>query len=275
MKISLLQMTSSLDKDENVKKTLRYVEQAASKEADIICFQELFFSIYFPYHQDHKYFKWAETIPGPTIDKMCDAAQKNDINIICPIFELDTEVPGIYYNTAAMIDRKGKVLGKYRKTHIPQLVGYLEKFYFRPGNLGYPVFNVDGHKIGIYTCYDRHYPEGTRALALKGAELVFIPTCTAIYPELWELELRAHASFNTMFVAGVNRCGVECDVQPGPYYGSATVANPLGKVIAKASTEEQLLLADVDFNEVIERRIVAPFLRDRRPDQYGTLSQFG
>jgi beta-ureidopropionase len=274
MKIALLQATASLEKEENVQKTLKYVEKAAAQGVDIICFQELFSTIYFPYHQDHKYFKWAETIPGPTVNRMMEAAQKNNINIICPIFEIDTEVPGIFYNTAVLIDRKGKMLGKYRKTHIPQLVGYLEKMYFRPGNLGYPVFEVDGHKIGIYICYDRHYPEGPRTMALKGAELVFIPTCTAIYPELWELELRAHASFNTMFVAGVNRCGVECDVQPGPYFGTATVANPLGKVVARATNEEQLLVADIDFNEVIERRVVAPFLRDRRPELYDYLTKF-
>jgi len=274
MKIALLQNTCGLDKNENIDKAVKYLGQAAAKGADIICFQELFSTIYFPWHQLHKYFEWAEHIPGPTTETMMKAAKEHNINVICPIFELDSEVNGIYYNTAVVIDREGRILGKYRKTHIPQLVGYLEKFYFRPGNLGYPVFDVDGHKVGVYICYDRHFPEGPRTLALKGAELVFIPTCTAIYPELWELELRAHAGFNTMFVAGVNRCGVENDEQPGPYFGSALVANPMGQVIAKASTDEELTLADIDLDEVRKRRIVAPFLRDRRPDMYGTLTEF-
>lgn len=274
MKVALLQNTCSEDRKKNLDKALGYLEIAASKGADIICFQELFSTIYFPWHQSHRYFEWAEHVPGPTTDAVAEAAKKNDINVVCPIFELDTEVPGTYYNTAVVIDRRGRVLGKYRKTHIPQLLGYLEKFYFRPGNLGYPVFEVDGHKVGVYICYDRHFPEGPRSMALKWAEVIFIPTCTAIYPELWELELRAHAAFNQIFVAGVNRCGVENDEQPGPYYGSALVANPLGQVVAKASTSEELTVTDIDLDDVRKRRIVAPFLRDRRPECYGTMTEF-
>ncbi|MEM0118540.1 MAG: nitrilase-related carbon-nitrogen hydrolase, partial [Conexivisphaerales archaeon] len=154
------------------------------------------------------------------------------------------------------------------------LPGYDEKYYFKPGNLGYPVFEVANHKIGVYICYDRHFPEGPRIMALKGAEVVFIPTCTGVYPELWELELRAHASFNTMFVAGVNRVGSEYEGQTYPYYGGSMVVDPAGKVLVKASDREELLNVDIDESKLLERRRKAPFLRDRRPDLYTHLSQF-
>ncbi len=274
MKIALLQMTCSPDKGENIEKAARYVREAASKGADLICLQELFSTIYFAYTQDPKFFDLAEGIPGPTTDRMAKEAKENNIAIVAPLFELDSEVPGTYYNTAVVIDRRGRVLGKYRKTHLPQLPGYDEKYYFRHGNLGYQVFDVDGRKVGVYVCYDRHFLEGPRIMALKGAEVIFVPTCTGVYPELWELELRAHASFNTVFVAGVNRVGSEYEGQEHPYYGSATVVDPTGKVVAKASTSEELLVVDIDPGLVVERRKSAPFLRDRRPDLYAPISQF-
>src|SRR5579884_947441 len=169
MKISLLQMSCSNDKEKNVEKAISYVKKASEAGSDIICLQELFSTIYFAYTQEPKYFQLAEKEYG--------------IAIIAPIFELDSDVPGIYYNTAVVIDSNGEYKGKYRKTHLPQLPGYDEKYYFKPGNLGYPVFEVSNHKIGVYICYDRHFPEGPRIMALKGAEMVFIPTCTGVYPE--------------------------------------------------------------------------------------------
>lgn len=274
MKIALLQMSCTKSKDENVQKAVRYMKEASDKGADIICFQELFSTIYFAYTQDPAFFEYAEKIPGPTTEKIAKACNEYGIAAITPIFELDSEVPGLYYNTAVVLDRQGKMLGKYRKTHLPQLPGYDEKYYFRPGNTGYPVFEVNGHKIGVYICYDRHFPEGPRIMALKGAEIIFIPTCTGVYPELWELELRAHASFNTVYVAGVNRVGKEYEGQQHPYYGSTAVVDPSGKIVAKASDKEELLIFDADIERLVERRRQAPFLRDRRPELYGKLAEF-
>lgn len=274
MKIGLVQMSGARKKEQNVDKAIKHIARAADRGAEIVCLQELFSTQYFCVVQDYKYFDLAEPIPGPTTAKLAKAARRNSVALIAPIFEHDTEVPGIFYNTAAIIDKNGKMIGKYRKTHIPQLVGYQEKFYFKPGNLGYPVFEIPGLKFGLVICYDRHFAEGPRIQALKGAQVVFVPTCTGFYPELWELELRAHASFNTIFVAGLNRCGVEFPEQPARYFGKSSVVNPKGQIIARAGEEESLLVADIDLEEVNERRKIAPFLRDRRPDLYGEIARF-
>jgi len=274
MKVSLLQMSCINDKEKNIEKAISYIRKASEANSDIICLQELFSTIYFAYTQDPKYFELAEKIPGETSRRLEAAAKEYGIAVIAPIFELDSEVPGIYYNTAIVIDSTREYKGKYRKTHLPQLPGYDEKYYFKPGNLGYPVFDVSGHKIGVYICYDRHFPEGPRIMALKGAEVIFIPTCTGVYPELWELELRAHASFNTVYVAGVNRVGSEYEGQSYPYYGGSMVVDPAGKVLAKASNNEELLNVDIDEEALLQRRRNAPFLRDRRPDLYTPLSNF-
>lgn len=274
MKIGLVQMGCGLDKNENVEKAVKYISKAADSGAKIVCLQELFNTIYFPYEEDPKYFDWAEPIPGETTQKIAEAAKENGVAVIAPIFERDTEVYGIYYNSAAVIDSRGRLLGKYRKTSLPQLPHYEEKFYFKPGNLGYPVFELPeiGVKIGVIICYDRHFLEGPRIEALKGAQIVFVPTCTAFYPELWELELRAHASFNTLFVAGLNRCGSEYPSQTEPFYGQSMLIDPKGKVVAKAGTGEEVFVADVNLQEVDARRRIAPFLRDRRPELYQEIS---
>jgi beta-ureidopropionase len=274
VKIALLQMVCSAEKEKNVEKTLKYLEKAAAQNVDIVCLQELFSTLYIAHTENERYFELAETIPGPTLEKLQNSARTNGVAVIAPIFEVDSEVPGTYYNTAAVIDRDGRIVGKYRKTHLPQLPEYQEKYYFKPGNLGYPVFQVGGHRIGVYICYDRHFLEGPRVMALRGAEIVFIPTCTGFYPELWELELRAHASFNTIFVAGVNRVGVEFEGQKHPYYGNSMVVDPSGQVIARASSEEQMLIAELDMKRIVERRRRAPFLRDRRPDLCSPLMEF-
>ncbi len=274
MKIGLIQMQGAPSKKKNIEKVVGYLGEAVGKGAEIVCLQELFSTQYFCAVQDVKYFDLAEPIPGPTIDRLAKEAKKNSVAIIAPIFEADTEVSGTFYNAAAIIDQNGKVIGKYRKTHLPQLIGYQEKFYFKPGNLGYPIFDIPGMRFGLVICYDRHFEEGPRIEALKGAQLVFIPTCTGFYPELWELELRAHAAFNTMFVAGVNRCGIELPVQPARYFGRSFVVNPRGEIIAKAGEDEAVLVADVNLAAVKERRKTAPFLRDRRPDLYSDLVKF-
>ncbi len=274
MKIGLVQMQGAPKKEKNIEKALGYIGEAIDKGAEIICLQELFSTQYFCAVQDHKYFDLAEPIPGPTVRRLSKVAKRNGITLIAPIFEADTEVSGTFYNAAAIIDSDGKVMGKYRKTHLPQLIGYEEKFYFKPGNLGYPVFDLPGCRFGLVICYDRHFEEGPRIEALKGAQIVFVPTCTGFYPELWELELKAHAAFNTIFVAGVNRCGVEFPQQPAKYFGRSFVVNPRGEIVAKAGEEESVLVTDIKLDEVKERRKIAPFLRDRRPDLYGDLVKF-
>ncbi|MEM3671090.1 MAG: nitrilase-related carbon-nitrogen hydrolase [Thermoprotei archaeon] len=275
MKIGLFQMACTPDVKSNVKKAVEYIGRAADAGVKIVCLQELFNTIYFPFEQNPKYFDWAETIPGETTDTISQAAKSNGVAVIAPIFERDSEVVGTYYNSAAVFDTRGRLLGKYRKTSLPQLPHYEEKFYFKPGNLGYPVFDMPdiGTKIGVIICYDRHFLEGPRIEALKGAQIVFVPTCTAFYPELWELELRAHASFNTVFVAGLNRCGTEYPGQSDPFYGQSMLVDPKGAVVSKAGREEELFVADVKLEEVDSRRRMAPFLRDRRPELYEEISQ--
>ena len=273
MKIGLVQASAASKKEKNVERAVHLIGEAAKKGAGIVCLQELFSTRYFCVFQEPKYFDLAESVPGPTINRLAEVARENSVAVIAPIFEADTEVPGTFYNSAAVIDRKGRILGKYRKTHIPQLVGYQEKFYFKPGNMGYPVFEIPGLKFGLVICYDRHFEEGPRIQALKGAQIVFVPTCTGTYPELWELELRAHASFNTIFIAGLNRCGVEFPEQPARYFGKSLVVDPKGEIIARAGEEEAVLVADLNLEEVNDRRKSAPFLRDRRPDLYGELTR--
>ncbi len=275
VKVGLVQTGCSLEPKDNLQKTTRLVEEAARKGAEIVCLQELFNTIYFAFEQDPKYFDWAERIPGgPTFVEMQDVARKNNVALLVPMFERDTVVPGLFYNTTAIFD-KGKYLGKYRKASLPQLPGYMEKFYFSPGNLGYPVFELGagGPKIATVTCYDRHFLEGPRIEALKGAQIIFIPTCTSFYPELWELELRAHASFNTVFVAGVNRCGSEYPNQGKAYYGTSMVVDPTGAVMAKAGDGDEVLVVDIPLNKLEERRRMAPFLRDRRPELYHEIGE--
>ncbi len=275
MKIGLVQMSGAPKKEKNIEKAVDYIREAADEGAEIVCLQELFSTQYFCVVQETKYFDFAEPVPGPTTNRLARVAKRDSVAIIAPIFEADTAVQGTFYNTAAIIDKNGKVIGKYRKTHIPQLVGYQEKFYFKPGNYGYPVFEIPGLKFGLVICYDRHFEEGPRIQALKGAQIVFVPTCTGFYPELWELELRAHASFNTIFVAGLNRCGVEFPKQqPARYFGKSVVVNPKGEIIARAGERESVLVADIHLQEVNERRKIAPFLRDRRPDLYGEIAEF-
>lgn len=274
MKIALVQMRCTENKEENVKKTINYVREASTQGAELICLQELFSTIYFPAVEDTRYFALAERIPGPTINRLCDVAKRFKVSMIASIFEEDTEVVGIFYNTAVVIGSDGNILGKYRKTHIPQLPGYKEKFSFKLGNLPYSVFDTGSCKLGVVLCYDRHFPEPIRVEAIRGAQIVFVPTCTAFYPETWELELRAHAAFNTMFVAGVNRVGKEFPHQAVKYFGKSLIANPRGDIVAQAGEDEELLIVDVNLGEVRERRKIAPFLRDRRPELYEDLVRF-
>jgi N-carbamoylputrescine amidase len=219
---ALLQATYTGDQETMIQKHERYVREAAGQGAQIMCFQELFYGPYFPQEQDAKWYALTEPIPdGPTTKRMQQLAQETKMVLIVPMYE--EEAVGIYYNTAAVFDADGTYLGKYRKTHIPQVGGFWEKFYFRPGNLGYPVFDTAVGKVGVYICYDRHFPEGARMLGLNGAEIVFIPSATSrgLSQHLWRIEQTSHAIANGYFVGTINRVGIEEDLGPNDYYGQS------------------------------------------------------
>jgi len=261
-------------KDKMLQKHLEYTKQAAEKGVKILCYQEIFNGPYFCAEQQTCWYEAAEEIPnGPTIKLMQETAKKYGMVLIVPIYE--KEQTGIYYNTAAVIDADGKYLGKYRKNHIPHVApGFWEKFYFRPGNLGYPVFQTQFATIGVYICYDRHFPEGARALGLNGAEIVFNPSATVagLSEYLWKLEQPAHAAANGYFVGAINRVGTEAPWNIGQFYGSSYFCNPRGQIIAQASREEEeLLVSDLDLDEIKEVRHTWQFFRDRRPETYEQL----
>ncbi len=258
-----------------VKKHLRLIEQAARKKVQVLCLQELFYGPYFCAEQNARWYALTERIPeGPTIQMMTKIARKHRVVMILPIYE--EEMPGVYYNTAAVIDADGKYLGKYRKHHIPHChPGFWEKFYFTPGNLGYPVFETRYAKVGVYICYDRHFPEGARILGLNGAEIVFNPSATVagLSEYLWELEQPAHAVANGYYVAAINRVSHEKPWDIGEFYGKSYFCNPRGKIIAQASRDkDELLVADLDLELIRDVRSTWQFFRDRRPETYTPLA---
>ena len=204
---------------------------------------------------------------------MQELAKKHSMVIVVPIYEED--ITGVYYNTAAVIDADGKFLGKYRKTHIPQVAGFWEKFFFKPGNLGFPVFQTAYVKLGVYICYDRHFPEGWRALALNGAEYIVNPSATVagLSQYLWELEQPASAAANGCYIGAINRVGTEAPWNIGRFYGSSYFVNPRGQIVAKASEDrDELITADMDWDMVREVRNLWQFFRDRRPETYQALA---
>jgi beta-ureidopropionase len=252
----------------------RYIADAAARGSQITCLQEIFYGPYFCAEQQTRWYDFTEPIPdGPTILRMQELARRHQMALIVPIYEIEQE--GVYYNTAAVIDRAGNYLGKYRKTHIPHVApGFWEKFYFRPGNLGYPTFDLGFARIGVYICYDRHFPEGARALGLNGAEIVFNPSATVagLSEYLWKLEQPAHAVANGYFIGAINRVGVEAPWNIGQFYGSSYFCNPRGQIIAQASREnDEVLVADLDLDEIRQVRQTWQFFRDRRPDSYEDL----
>ncbi len=255
-------------------KHLEYTEQAAKDGVKILCYQEIFNGPYFCAEQETCWYESAESIPdGPTVKKLQEVAKKHAMVLIVPIYE--KEQAGIYYNSAAVIDADGTYLGKYRKNHIPHVApGFWEKFYFRPGNLGYPVFHTKYATIGVYICYDRHFPEGARALGLNGAEIVFNPSATVagLSEYLWKLEQPAHAAANGYFIGAINRVGTEEPWNIGEFYGTSYFCNPKGQIIKEASRDkEELVVADIDLDEIEQVRHTWQFFRDRRPETYEEL----
>ncbi|MBX9668945.1 MAG: hypothetical protein K2X93_15070 [Candidatus Obscuribacterales bacterium] len=261
-------------KDAMLEKHLKYTKQAHEKGVKILCYQEIFNGPYFCAEQETCWYDAAEQIPdGPTIQKLQTVAKEYEMVLVVPIYE--KEQTGVYYNTAAVIDADGSYLGKYRKNHIPHVApGFWEKFYFKPGNLGYPVFRTRYATIGVYICYDRHFPEGARALGLNGAEIVFNPSATVagLSEYLWKLEQPAHAAANGYFVGAINRVGTEEPWNIGQFYGTSYFCNPRGQIIAEASREqEELVVADLDLDQIKEVRHTWQFYRDRRPETYDEL----
>jgi beta-ureidopropionase len=282
IRCSLIQATNILGpeaplaqiKQRMIEKHLGYIRQAAEAGAQIVCLQEIFYGPYFCAEQQARWYDTTEEVPdGPTIQLMQKTAREHHIALIVPVYEREQE--GLYYNTAAVIHNDGSYLGKYRKTHIPHVApGFWEKFYFRPGNLGYPVFDLGFAKIGVYICYDRHFPEGARALGLNGAEIVFNPSATVagLSEYLWKLEQPAHAVANGYFIGAINRVGTEAPWNIGEFYGSSYFCDPRGQIFAQASRDkDEVLTADLDLDMISEVRKTWQFFRDRRPDMYDDL----
>ncbi|MBT6178920.1 MAG: acyltransferase [Deltaproteobacteria bacterium] len=261
-------------RDAMVAKHIPLIEQAGERGVQILALQEMFNGPYFCPSQDSKWCDIAETIPGPTIEQMSAYAKKYAMVLIVPIYE--REMPGVYYNTAAVIDADGSYLGKYRKNHIPQTSGFWEKFFFKPGNLGYPVFQTRYAKVGVYICYDRHFPEGARLLGLNGAEVVFNPSATVagLSQHLWKIEQPAHAVANGYYMGCSNRVGTEAPWNIGEFYGTSYFVDPRGEILAEGSTkDDELVVADLDLDVLEEVRRVWQFYRDRRPDSYPEMTQ--
>jgi N-carbamoylputrescine amidase len=258
-----------------IEKHLKLIQEAGQKKVQILCLQELFYGPYFPAEQNPKWYNLTEKIPqGPTIQLMIEQAKKYSMVMIVPIYE--EEITGIYYNAAAVIDADGRYLGKYRKSHIPHtLPGFWEKFYFKPGSLGYPAFETAYARIGVYICYDRHFPEGARILGLNGAEIIFNPSATVagLSEYLWKLEQPAHAVANGYFVWAINRVGHELPWDIGEFYGTSYFCNPRGQIVAEASrNKDELVVADLDLDMIREVRNIWQFFRDRRPETYGSIA---
>jgi beta-ureidopropionase len=270
---ALIQTFGSMSMEENVERQIDLIEKAAAQGAQITCLQELSTGPYFCQVQDPKFYDFAEPVPdGPTTRRMQAVAKKHNMALVVPLYE--QEQSGVYYNTAAVIDADGAYLGKYRKTHIPQVKGFWEKFYFRPGNLGYPVFQTKYAKIGVYICYDRHFPEGARCLGLNGAEIVYIPSATSrgLSMHLWKIEQVSHAIANGYWVGTINRVGVE-PLGDNDFYGTSYFCNARGEIVAQASDrDEEVLVAELDLEKNREVRNVWQFYRDRRPDMYGPIA---
>jgi beta-ureidopropionase len=258
-----------------IDKHVALIAKAADQGAQVVCLQELFYGPYFCAEQQTKWYDLVERIPdGPTTRLMCELAKKHHMVMVIPIYE--EEISGLYYNTASVIDADGTYLGKFRKIHIPQVnPGFWEKFYFRPGNLGYPVFDTAVGKVGVYICYDRHFPEGARALGLGGAEIVFNPSATVagLSEYLWKLEQPAHAAANGYWVGAINRPGWEEPWRIGEFYGQSYFVNPRGQIIAEGCRDkDDIVVADIDLDLIREVRNTWQFYRDRRPETYAALT---
>jgi beta-ureidopropionase len=273
VRAALVQSRWAGDKESMIKANVELAREVAAQGAQVACFQELFYGPYFCQVQEPEYFSLAERVEGgPTFELMSALAAELGMVLIVPIFE--EEQPGVYYNTAFVVDADGSYLGKYRKTHIPQVRGFWEKYYFRPGNLGYPVFQTAVGTIGVYICYDRHFPEGWRALGLAGARVVFNPSATSrsLSQYLWRLEQPAAAVANEYFIGAINRVGVE-PLGDDDFYGSSYFVDPRGQLVGEAAGDgdSAIVVRDLDMDLLVEVRQTWAFYRDRNPAAYGSI----
>ena len=283
IKSGLIQMSLPLTEGEGsieeikeamFQKHIPLIEEAGKQGVQILCFQEIFNTPYFCPGQDPKWYESAESVPGPTTDRLSVFAKKYNMVIIAPVYE--KEQAGVLYNTAAVIDADGTYLGKYRKNHIPHTGGFWEKYFFKPGNLGYPVFQTKYAKVGVYICYDRHFPDGARCLGLNGAEIVYNPSATTVGQSqyLWKLEQPAHAVANGYFMGCINRVGKEAPWNLGEFYGTSYFVDPLGEIFAQASQHnDELLVAEFDLDLIDTVRSKWQFFRDRRPETYNAITE--
>ncbi|GAA1137953.1 apolipoprotein acyltransferase [Kribbella jejuensis] len=275
VRAALVQTSWTGDKESMIKAHEEYARQAAAQGARVICFQELFYGPYFCQKQDAEYYEYAEAVPGPTTERFAALAEELGMVMVLPVYE--QEQPGVLYNTAAVIDADGTYLGKYRKNHIPQVKGFWEKFYFRPGNLGYPIFDTAVGRIGVYICYDRHFPEGWRALGLAGAKIVFNPSATSrgLSAYLWKLEQPASAVANEYYIGAINRVGIESEFGDNDFYGTSYFVDPEGKFVGDVGHDHdpELIVRDLDLGLLDTVRDRWQFYRDRRPDAYGDLTK--
>ncbi len=282
-RIGLVQMSCSGDADENLRKAIAGVRDAASKGAEIVCLQELFRSQYFCREENAELFNLAETIPGPSTEALASVAKDLRVSIVASLFEKRAQ--GLYHNTAAILDADGSLLGVYRKMHIPDDPLYFEKFYFTPGDLGFQCFDTKYSRIGVLVCWDQWYPEGARITSLKGANVLFYPTAIGWHPaekaeygdaqlDAWRTIQRAHAIANGVFVAAVNRVGFEGPPDHGlEFWGNSFVSDPFGRVLQQANDkEETVLVSECDPKQMDEVRRNWPFLRDRRIDAYAPIA---
>ena len=282
LKGGLIQMSLKASTDESpatirqamIDAHLPLIDEAGRQGVQVLCMQEVFTQPYFCPSQDRKWYDAAEAIPdGPTVTLMQDYARKHSMVIVVPIFE--EAMTGVYYNTCAVIDADGSYLGKYRKTHIPQVAGFWEKFFFKPGASEWPVFETAHCKLGVYICYDRHFPEGWRALALNGAEYIVNPSATVagLSEYLWKLEQPASAVANGCYIGAINRVGWEAPWNIGEFYGQSYFVNPRGQIETEASRDrDELIVHDMDMDMVREVRNTWQFFRDRRPETYESLT---
>jgi N-carbamoylputrescine amidase len=266
VRTALIQTIGITPREDQNKHNVALIEQAAEQGAQIVCLQELSTGPYFCQVEDPEWFSLAEPVPdGPTTKLMGETAKRLGVVLIVPLFEV---ADNFYYNTAVVIDTDGTLAGKYRKSHIPHGNCFYEKYYFKPGNLGYPVFGTRFAKVGVYICYDRHFPEGARILGLNGAEIVFIPSATAgPSEEWWLLEQCGHAKANGYWVGTINRVGIE-ELGPNDFYGTSYFADPNGTIVAQAGGTEEVLIHDVDLTPADWHVMPNTFWRDRRPETY-------
>ena len=284
--IGLVQLACSADPKANLEKAIAGVEDAAKKGAAVVCLPELFRSRYFCQREDPAFFDLAEPVPGPTTEALGEAARRHRVAVVAPVFE--RRAAGLYHNSAAVIGEDGKIVGLYRKMHIPDDPAYYEKFYFTPGDTGFPAFDTGPGRIATLICWDQWYPEGARLAALAGASVLFYPTAIGWHPhekaehgaaqrEAWKTVQRGHAIANGLYVAAVNRVGHETPEGGGAgieFWGTSFVADPQGIVVAEASTDrEEVLLAEIDPARIEDVRRNWPFLRDRRIDAYSGITR--